>query len=266
MTYDLGSVVAIGVQTRDGNGTLADVGSMALTITLPDGTTTSATPAHPTTGSYTYDYTPSQAGRHVAYWVATGQNATSYTDVFDVRDPADLPVVGLADAKAHLNVTVTTYDAELRRFLDVATDLCESYTGRSLRRRTVTEALDGGRSSLVLRQAPVLSVTSVVVDGTTMSDLAVDLPNGIVYTDDDESGIFTPGRQTITVTYVAGWAAPPADVQQAVLETLRHLWTTQRGGMDGRNPFAGDEYAAGTGWSLPRRVIELLQPYVIKGV
>lgn len=265
MTFDLGSTVRLSASIVDADGAAADPTAIALTVTLPDGTTAVATPTRASTGSYTADYATTAAGRHLAAWIATGANASSYYDVFDVRDPADLPVVGLADAKAHLNIAVTTYDAELRRYLDAATDMCEGYAGRSLRRRSVTESHDGGSTAILLRQTPVLSVSSVVADGTALSGYAIDLPNGILRADDDGSTTFPGGHQAVAVSYVAGYAAPPADVQQAVLEALRHLWTTQRGGMDARKPFGGDEYANGTGWSLPRRVMELLEPYALRG-
>ena len=267
MTYDLGSVVALGIELRDGDGTLADATTVSCLFGLPDGTTATGSVLHPSTGSYTVDYTPTQSGRHTVRWVATGSNAAAFTDTFDVRDSADVPVVSLAEAKSHLNITVATHDDDLRRFLDVATDVCESYAGRSFRRRTVTaETHDGGSPTLLLRWTPVISVTTVTDDGTAVTDYLLEPESGVLWRDDDGLLTWAGSRRGVTVAYVAGYASPPADVQQAVLETLRHLWTTQRGTMSGRNPLAGDEYANGTGWSLPRRVTELLEPYRMVGI
>lgn len=269
MTFDLGAAARLSTSVVDLTGAAANVGTMTLAVTLPDGTTTTVTPvtASATTGSYAYDFTPTQSGRHSVRWTGTGSVLWAYTDVFDVRDPADLPVVGLSDAKAHLNITATTHDAELRRVLDVATDLCENYAGRSFRRRTVTaETHDGGSESVLLRWTPVISVTSVTDDGTAVSDYTLAAESGVLWRDELAGTSWSTGRRVVSVTYVAGYASPPADVQQAVLETLRHLWTTQRGSMPARNPLAGDDYAAGTGWSLPRRVVELLEPYRLTGI
>lgn len=267
MSFDLGDVVPLLFTLVDVDGNVANATTVSVTVTLPDASTASGgTVTSSTTGSYEATYFPTAAGRHLVRWVATGTATGSYTDAFDVVDPADVPVVSLADAKAHLNITTTVYDEELRRFLGAATEMCESWVGRPLRRRTVSETHDGGRTVLLLRQVPVISVTSVVEDGTTVSDYALDADNGLLYRDDTGAATWAGERQDVTVAYVAGWTAPPADVQQAVLEALRHLWTTQRGGMDARTPFSGDEYASGTGWSLPRRVMELLQPYLLKGV
>ncbi len=269
MTFDLGAAVRLSTSVVDLSGAAANVSTMTLTVTLPDGTTSVVSPVtvSATTGSYTYDFTPSQSGRHAVRWTGTGSVLWAFTDVFDVRDYADLPVVGLTDAKAHLGITSTASDDELRRFLDAATDMCESYAGRSLRRRTVTaETHDGGSESVLLCWTPVISVTSVTDDGTAVADYVLESDSGVLWRDELTGTPWTTGRRVVSVTYVAGYAAPPADVQQAVLEALRHLWTTQRGAMGGRNPFAGDEYAQGTGWSLPRRVVELLEPYRMVGV
>src|SRR3546814_17325246 len=89
---------------------------MALTITRPDNTTVSVSPVTPvSTGTYTYDYATVQPGRHVVRWVATGANAGAYTDVFDVREAAPPLLFSLADARKHVNATVTTHRSEERR-------------------------------------------------------------------------------------------------------------------------------------------------------
>jgi len=268
MTYDLGAAVRLTTSVVDLTGAAANVGTMTLTITLPDGTTSVVSPvtASATTGSYSYDYATVSAGRHTVRWVGTGTVLWADTGMFDVRDPADVPVVSLADAKAHLNITTTSYDAELPRYLDAATDLCENYVGRPLRRRSFTEAYDGGAQSVLLRNSPVITVSGVTVSGTAYTGYTLDAGNGILWYDATAAGSWPTGRQAVSVVYTAGYASPPADVVQAVLEATRHLWTTQRGAMSARNPLGGDEYAAASGWSLPRRVMELLEPYRVMGI
>jgi uncharacterized phiE125 gp8 family phage protein len=264
--YDLGDVVPLSVNVRDAAGDLADATAVTLVVTLPDGTTSgSLTPTNSATGVYTYNYTPSQVGRHGVRWVATGTNAGAFTDVFTVLDPAELPVVGLAEAKRYLNVTATTDDEEIRRMLGVATDLCERYTGRALRRKTVTEShpSDGYASTLVLRQVPALSVTSVSENATAVTASG--------YTLRGDLGLLVRGPATapstwafgtVTVVYVAGYADPPAVATEAVLVVLRHLWDTQTqsirpafGGSDGV-----DTYSPGAAYALPRRAEQLLAP------
>lgn len=258
-TYDLGDTVALGIEVRDGDGVLADATAVTCTFTLPDGTTATGSVLHPSTGSYTVDYVPAQAGRYLVRWLATGAIVAALTDTFDVRAAADVPVVSLAEAKRHLNITTTASDDELRRFLDVATDLCEKVAGRPLRRLAFSESHDGGRTWIPLRRPPVVSVTTVTQDGVAVTDYVVREDAGLIAKGTyDALEDWESGAGNVVVDYVAGSTVPAATAEQAVLEALRHLWTTQRGSMTGRNPLAGDDYAAGTGWSVPRRVAGLL--------
>ncbi len=138
-------------------------------------------PSHtPATGLYSVAYTPTVAGQHQIRWVATGTNASAYTDSFTVRDTTRLPVVSLTDAKAYLNITTATSDEELRRFLDVITDAGEQYTGRVFGRRTVIDTLSGRVPTLPLSARPILSITTVVEAGVTLTtdDYALSSPAG----------------------------------------------------------------------------------------
>jgi uncharacterized phiE125 gp8 family phage protein len=271
-TYDLGDVCRLAVQITDSTGTLANATAVTLTVTLPDGTTSgSLTPTNTATGVYQYDYTPTAVGRYGVRWVATGTNAGAFTDVFTVLDPAELPVVGLAEAKRYLNVTASTDDEEIRRMLGVATDLCERYTGRALRRKTVTEsfASDGYASTLVLRQVPALSVSSVSENGTAVASGG--------YTLRGDLGLLARGSATspsrwafgtVAVTYVAGYADPPQVAVEAVLVVLRHLWDTQRGSSAGLPGLGStdDGYTPGASYALPRRAQELLAPLRVAAI
>lgn len=264
-TYDLGDVVPLGITIKDSNGDLADATTVTCTITLPDGTTEAGTVTHASTGSYTCDYAPATVGRYLVAWAATGTNASALNDVFDVRVGGS-QLVSLAEAKAHLQIadTTTTYDDEITRFVDVVTELCESYTGTALYARTVTETHDGGDTVLLLRRLPVVSVTSVVVDGTTQStdSYAVDTVSGLVRS---LAGAIGSDPQDTVVTYRAGRSTVPARARHAALEALRHLWATQRGAMS-RASLNGDDYVSGMGWSLPRRVMELLDDLRVSGI
>ena len=92
-TYFLGSQVPLGVTITDATGTPADATAVNLTITLPDGTTATPSVNHSGTGLYDVDYTPSQAGRHTLFWVATGTNASSYSELFLTKELSTLPVL-----------------------------------------------------------------------------------------------------------------------------------------------------------------------------
>jgi hypothetical protein len=108
-----------------------------------------------------------------------------------------------------------------------------------------------------MQVSPLASVTGVSVDGTALSadEYDVDLQHGIVRTAVETAG----GTANVSVAYTAGGTVP-ALAKHATLETVRHLWQTQRGSMGQRNPLNGDDYTAGMSFSLPRRVMELLDP------
>lgn len=229
MSYDLGDVARLAVQITDSTGTLANASSVSLTITLPDGTTSgSLTPTNTSTGVYQYDYTPASVGRYAVRWVATGTNAGAFADVFDVADPALLPVVSLSELKAALKITSSSSDDLLREILDEATDLAERRVGRALRRKTVVESHAGG-GFILLRQPPALSVTSVVENGTTLdaTDYFVRESSGVLYRGTALAQSYFPDG-TVVVTYVAGYADPPSAVKRGVKAIAKWMYQSEQ--------------------------------------
>lgn len=82
--YDIGDVVTLTTVIRDLDGDLADAGTVACAVTLPDGTTTTPAVAHDGTGQYSAAVVCTLAGLHVVRWVATGANAGAFTTDFTV--------------------------------------------------------------------------------------------------------------------------------------------------------------------------------------
>jgi hypothetical protein len=261
MAYELGDAVALSWTATASGGTIA------LSITLPDGTT--ASPSITTTGATnTATYTTAQAGRHVVAWTATGAVKDAYRDVFDVTDASDAGLVSLDDLKRHLNITTTTYDDELKAFGMVAADLVEGHCNRYWRRRTVVDTFDAGGEAVNLTKTPIISITSVVAREVAVStqNYRVNLLTGRLRY---RWGFFPGDYEDLVVTYVAGAAVVPPVVQQAALETTRHLWQTQRGAMGARSALSGDDFAdrgMGMSFSLPRRVTELLTSVRVQGM
>lgn len=279
MTYDLGDIVPLGITITDSTGANANASAVTCTITLPDGTTSTGSVTNPSTGQYNCDFSPTQVGRHAVRWLATGTNAAAYTDEFNVRDYAELGIVGLAEVKAHLNIptTDTSLDEELRRFIDAGSDLAESYVGQVLGRRTFTDELyDGGAEFIRIRNPKAISITSVYENGFLLSsgNYYLDytgqrlyrIGSGTLYAQ-NAYGYWAQGVNTIKLTYVSGYVNPPMAAKQGVLEIIRHLWQTQRGSMNvmGRQ-LAGDELYSTPTYSLPRRAMELLDPVSLPGL
>lgn len=266
MPFDLGDTVRLAAESRDAGGTLANATTVTLTITLPDGTTTSPTVTNPPaqTGKYSVDYLTVQAGRHVLRWVFGTPNS-AHTDALDVREAVPPLILSLADAKAHLNITSTTHDEELRGWIETTTKVIERFVGAVVR-RTVTEDYDYlpqfGARVLALRTTPAISLTSVVAVLTSgidvaVADLDLDGASGIVRRLDG-------GRMVgpLRITYTVGLTVVPANITHAARIILQHLWRTQH--PPGRPQLGGDDYAVtepipGLGYAVPNRALELLE-------
>jgi hypothetical protein len=283
VAFDLGDLVPLSFQIRDTTGALANATTVTLNITQPDSTISGPfTLTSATTGVYNYDYLPVQVGRHVARCVATGANASSFSDAFDVA-PADMgAVISLADAKGHLNIQSTINDDELRLYLSAVTNIVEAQVGLVVP-RTFTEVM-GAFTSIVLNREPVISVTSMLTTaGVDLSGyFALNgeagmlqlIPTTIGYPFAYRPYNF-PGQpldrlyyqgllpfyqgQPITVTYQAGRQVVPAGWQLAARMILNELWASRRGAM--AMPARGgdqEQPVVGTDYTLNDRVLELL--------
>ncbi|WND33955.1 hypothetical protein RI578_06460 [Streptomyces sp. BB1-1-1] len=265
---DLGAAIRLTASCTDAGGTPANADSVTLTLTLPDGTTTSPAVTNPpaVVGQYSVDYTAAQPGRHAVHWQFASPTA-AYADVFDVR-PADPGFLfSLADAKKHLNIaaTSTSDDDEIRDWSAATTWIVEHFVG-PVARRTITERHTFTVAAMrVLRHTPALALTSVVpvlTSGTSYDPAALDLdPDTGIVQRLDGGLLYGPLR----FTYTAGRARATANITAAGRVILQHLWRTQRG--SGRGPViaGGDDYAvsepiAGLGYAIPNRALELLEP------
>lgn len=248
-----------------------------LTITLPDGTTTSpAVGTGAASGAdwlITYDYATVQAGLHKAAWTTTSPG-TAGTDYFNVRQFAS--ILSLAEAKAHLSsgpsaVTWTGDDDELRNFLAAVTEVVESKVGPCVR-RTVTQRIADGGCVLALTQFPVISVTSVTSvwaggPSWTGSSLILDGDAGTVTTQLGAVPFYYGPWDVVTVI---GRAVISERYIHASKELLRHLWTTQRGQLESGPLSAdmGETFTTSTGWAfaIPNRVLELLSDHMTPAI
>ena len=263
--YDLGDTYPATVTIRDAAGAPANPGTIVLSITLPDLTVLTPAITNPpvSTGVFPYDYVTTQAGLHRIRWTSTTP-ATSYNDVFNVWPLADIEMVGLVETKEHLNIalTDTTHDEELRRTIKGASAVAEGIVG-ACATRTVAETVSGrGGARIYLGLAPVVSVTSIVEDGATLTAGAYSAAN--------KTGIITRvgagwavGANNVTVTYVAGRPVIKNNILEGVKDLVRANFRPQIGG--NRSPFdtMGPAPVGGEmrlGFFVPNSVMERLTP------
>lgn len=261
MPYDLSDSVPIAVDVKDSSGNLTNATTVTLTITLPDGTTTSPSVANPptTTGQYRVTYVPTLVGRHAWRFVATSPN-TAYQDVFEVRETVSPSLLSLADAKAHLNITSTTYDDELREYLEAATKIVESYVGPIVQ-RTHTARVCGYRSRIPLPHTQVTGVTAItlVSDGSspiTLSDVAVDTNAGIISY--KSGGVI--GYGDMDVTYTVGRTSVDPNWSLAAKHIVKANWNSQLGNLPSVQGDDPGYEMTGDGYRVPYKAIGLLQP------
>lgn len=259
---EVGDVLPLGVETRDASSVLTDPGQLQVTLTLPDGSalsgqwtiggsTGSLTIVRESAGVYRCAPIATASGLHTVRWVATGALAAAYVDAYTVAE--GVGVCSLAELREHLRKSSSATDEQIRHYGLVATEMAEEWLGQAIRRRTVVEHHLQVGSSVMLSVLPVMSVASVTVGGDDItSSCTVDLRAGVITMWHGMS------RSDVVVTYVAGRAGPLARHVQGVREIARHLWDTQRGGSQLPRQGAGDEWSGESGWTVPRRVMELL--------
>lgn len=129
----------------------------------------------------------------------------------------------LAQVKEWLGITGAADDALLTRMLDAATASMERYMARTILSASYTETRSGtGGNALTLRNRPISAVSSVTVNGTAW---AASDGRSTGYVFDGETlfaigNIFARASQNVVVTYTAGYATVPADLEQACIELV----------------------------------------------
>ena len=274
MRYPSGQPVRVSTTVRDLDGTLATPGALALTLQAPGGTRTSySTPVSDSEGNYHQDVPAADIaalGHYQYAWTATGAGAGVVAGSFDVYDPFEVRVLSLQDAKSMLSIppSTTAYDMEIDGWIASIESGLEKRTGGPVVTRTVTERaeLDGTLTVLLLRQRPVVSVTSIVAvaSGTPVDisgGLDIDNVAGTVRTAIGWPflGPYWRGRPVMLVTYQAGWGtAVPAAFRAFAEITIQHLWSPRRGPV--AMPMGGEQLVTvpGFGYAIPNQAAELL--------
>lgn len=259
--YDIGDTIPLSVEIKNSSGVLTNPVSIALTVRRDyDNTTDNLTPTQVSTGVYRYDYVPDVPGRHIFRWSSTTPSA-SFNDVYNVVTEG-YGIVSLAAAKRYLSIPAddTSVDEELRVIIAGVTSSIEDVVG-PIRRITVTEKHSGGRAAIALNRSPIISVTSVVENGVTLTADDYSLNYGVLTR---MAGAYTESRwasgtNNITVVYVVGRAEMPPGFGLAARDLIaingRRLQGGNRDSYD-RNPQPdGRDHL---GYFLPNGVLRLL--------
>ncbi len=170
-----------------------------------------------------------------------------------------MQLVTLTDVKNTVNVTASTDDNELERVALSAEALILGECRPILAKTVVTDPLNVSPAGVVLLpDHPVNDVTAVVESNGLPVPFAARPSSGQV---------FVQARGPVVVTYTAGSGTGPrdvpADVSEAALIVVQHLWESQRG--RARRPrFApvDGDLDLPAGFAFPAAARELLRPYL----
>lgn len=262
--------------------TAPQAATVVLTVTAPDGTT--STPTVVTTAAPIYQATVSTplAGSYLLVWSASGAVVDVFVDQFTVVPPS-LALISFSELRDQLNITTSdsTGNAKLRRFMQSASDVVQNVTGPMLG-QVRTEFFDGARSTVVLSPRWVQSIVSITeVLGTTVFTLTEQplaagsftqygytwdrITHKIIRRSSGLAGQFAAGSGNIAVTYKQGINPLPQDITDAAGELIRHWWQNgqQPRSVNFTNPGADDDTGVvnSMGYWIPNRVNELLAPY-----
>lgn len=208
----------------------------------------------------------------------------------------DTAIVTLAQLKARLSITNTSDDTRLSNLIVGYSGVVSSYCGRKFEQATYTEYLDGtGSESLWLPNWPVTTPMDAangiwvdplrkfgastkltedapssstqgdyfIVPGEASQGEVIRLGSGLV---PGGAGGWPRGRQTIKVTYQAGYAQAsiPGPVVEAVLRMAARAYEIASSGAEAtssQSSQAGGGSVSYVGHSLPTDVREMLEDY-----
>lgn len=137
-------------------------------------------------------------------------------------------IVTLNDMKSFLGIpsTQTGKDTLLENLLDSYNDMIEDYLGVTCINSSYTEVYDGdGADTLFVKHYPIVSVTSLSIDGDIISssDYKIYSKEGYIrYTE----GVFTKDFKNVSIIYTAGYGASANDVSN-VLKLALKTWVAR---------------------------------------
>lgn len=135
------------------------------------------------------------------------------------------------ELKENLGITSTTQDALLFGLVRSSSDFIENSLNRKLTFKTYTESFypQDLANFLILKEFPVLSISSIVIDGITLDPTTAGYANYTIETGGVvrrlDGGTFPRGPILTTVVYKAGMITIPEDIRMAVKKIAIYEYT-----------------------------------------
>ena len=132
----------------------------------------------------------------------------------------------LDNVKNWLSPPLTTSgdDALLTRLITAASQFIETWLNRAIASQAYVETRDGnGGNRLVTAHSPITGVTSLTIDGEAIPIAPTPLAAGYIFSPTAiylQGRRFTPGFQNVVLSYTAGYASTPPEIEQACIELV----------------------------------------------
>jgi hypothetical protein len=175
----------------------------------------------------------------------------------------------LANAKQWMNVSTTTDDALITRLVSAASQFVQKYIHRQIAVAPYTDVRNGNDQwEMVLANWPIVSVTSVTVNGNVIAAAPAMVPGGVPtvgYLNDEETvylygSRFYRGVQNVQIVYEAGYAETPIEIEQAVIELIALKYTGRQHMGQNSKSIQGEVISYFTG-DMPRETQTMLNQY-----
>ncbi len=150
----------------------------------------------------------------------------------------------LATVKTELNISGTTYDTQLTRYVKVASAAAAQYCNRVLVKETIRDRFDiefprlrfGGEMNLQASRFPIATISSLTESGTALvrdTDYLCDAATGLLTRLDTNGDPTTWGLSPVVFAYEGGYTTVPSDIEDAVIRMIRARWFAKD-----RDPYA----------------------------
>ncbi|MBI2560299.1 MAG: phage gp6-like head-tail connector protein [Planctomycetes bacterium] len=173
----------------------------------------------------------------------------------------------VVNVKAYLGVTGSADDSLIENLIDRVTEFVQRYCNRKFIRSTYDEYYDGnGTVYLFLSSYPIVSVELLEIDAIAKAsaDYAIYADAGMIRLKD---GKFSEGVLNVHVTYTAGYASIPKDLEQACTEIVAMKYYnrgTEKFGVTVRN--FGEGGAVSYASTLPSEIKDVLDLFKRRSV
>ncbi len=133
-------------------------------------------------------------------------------------------LTNVAAVRLWLNVKGNEHDDIIAQLITACSTFVKSWLNRDILSATYTEKRSGtGHELMSTKNYPIQSITSVTIDQVAVAAAANSTVSGFTFDEHQiflNGRVFNKGRNNVQLVYVAGYAACPADIEQAVIETV----------------------------------------------